>query len=129
MGALKWGLKATLGNLRTIVYNCALLRPFWDPLSKGRLRRKMTTSVDNRGHLWTSSLSPIFAKPPFRLSRPEFPGNLRGNFGEFGLGSPVAGQGNGGSKNAQMSKIAFHPRPGNVSILGDAPEQFQLRRV
>ena len=31
MGALKWGLKATLGNLRTIVYNCALLWPFWAP--------------------------------------------------------------------------------------------------
>ena len=26
MGALKWGLKAALCNLRTIVYNCALLQ-------------------------------------------------------------------------------------------------------
>ena len=30
-GALKWGLKATLCNLCTIVYNCALLSPFWAP--------------------------------------------------------------------------------------------------
>ena len=37
MGAPKWGLKATLCNLRTIVYNCALLWPFW-ALSKGDFR-------------------------------------------------------------------------------------------
>ena len=30
-GALKWGLKATLSNLRAIVYNCALLWPFGAP--------------------------------------------------------------------------------------------------
>ena len=28
MGALKWGLKATLGNLRTIVHICGLLGLF-----------------------------------------------------------------------------------------------------
>ena len=59
MGALKWGLKVTLGNLRTIVYNCAHLWPF-GPVSKQNFRRKMTTIVGNRGQL---------PKPPFRLSR------------------------------------------------------------
>ena len=31
MGALKWGLKATLCNLRTIVYNRAHLWHLWTP--------------------------------------------------------------------------------------------------
>ena len=62
MGALKWGLKATLGNLRTIVYNCALLWPFWAPFS-GAIRRKMMTIVGNRGQLWTSLLSPHLLSP------------------------------------------------------------------
>ena len=43
MGALKWGLKAPLGNVCSIVYNCALLWPF-------------------------SQVQPPFAKP-FRVSR------------------------------------------------------------
>ena len=54
MGALKWGLKATLCNLSTTVYNCVLLWPF-RPLSKGNFRRKI---VGNRGQLWPSTLSP-----------------------------------------------------------------------
>ena len=49
-GKSKWGLKATLCNLRTIVYNCALLWPLWGHLSKGNFRHKMTTIVGNRGH-------------------------------------------------------------------------------
>ena len=61
MGALKLGLKATLGNLRTVVHNCALLWPFC--LSKGNFRRKMTTIVGNRGQLWTSALSPHLESP------------------------------------------------------------------
>ena len=62
MEALKWGLKATLCNLRTIVYNCALLWPF-GPLSEGKFRREMTTIVGNRGQLWTSILSPHLLSP------------------------------------------------------------------
>ena len=55
---LKWGLKATLCNLRTVVYNCALSWPF-GPLPKGVVfRHKMI--VDKH-------LRPPFAKPPFRL--------------------------------------------------------------
>ena len=50
MGALKWGLKVTLGNLRTIVHIC--LWPF-GPVSKRNFRRKMTTIVGNRGQLLT----------------------------------------------------------------------------
>ena len=70
MGALKWGLKATLCNLRTIVYNCTLLWPFGAHNCRGNFRRKMTTIVGNRGQLWTSALSPhLLAKPPSRLSR------------------------------------------------------------
>ena len=68
MGAVKWGHKATLCNLCTIVYNCAHLWPF-GPLFKGNFRCKMTPIVGNRGQLWTSTLSPLFAKPQFRLSR------------------------------------------------------------
>ena len=73
VGALKWGLKATLCNSRTIVYNCALLWPFWDPfgsLSKENLSCKMTTIVGNRGQLWTSTLSPHLLSP--HLDFPEF---------------------------------------------------------
>ena len=51
MGALKWGLKATLCNVRTIVYNCVLLRPPW------------VTIVGNHGQLWTSTLSPHLLSP------------------------------------------------------------------
>ena len=57
MGALKWGLKATLLNVRTIVYNCALLWPF-GPLSEGNFRRKLTTILGNGGQVWSSTLSP-----------------------------------------------------------------------
>ena len=63
MGALKWGLKATLCNLRTIVYNCALLWPFWAASPKGNFRRKMTTIVGNRGQLWISTLSAHLLSP------------------------------------------------------------------
>ena len=65
---LRWGLKATLCNLRTFVYNCALLWPF-GPLSKGNFR---SPNDDNRRQSWTivdEFLKPPFAKPPFRLSR------------------------------------------------------------
>ena len=68
MGALKWGLKATLRNLRTIVHNCAILWPFW-ALSKGNFSSQ---NDDNRRQSWTivdKYLKPPFAKPPFRLSR------------------------------------------------------------
>ena len=59
-GKSKWGLSngGTLCNLRTIVYNCALLWPFFRPFLRGNFRRKMTTIVGNRGQLWTSTLSP-----------------------------------------------------------------------
>ena len=62
------GLKATLGNLRTILYNCALLWPFWAAFS-GELSSQ---NDDNRRQLWTivgKCLKPPFAKPPFKLSR------------------------------------------------------------
>ena len=67
LGKSKWGLsngclKATLCNLHTIVYNCALLGPFW-ALSRGNFRRKMTTIGGNRGQLWTSTLSPHLRSP------------------------------------------------------------------
>ena len=59
MGALKWGLKATLCNLRrkgsTIVHFCGL----FGPLSKGNSRHKMTTIAGN--------LKSPFAKPPFTM--------------------------------------------------------------
>ena len=69
MGALKWGLKATLCNLRTIVHNCALLWAFRRPFLRGFFRHKMMTIVGNRGQLWTSALSPHLQSPHFRLSR------------------------------------------------------------
>ena len=50
MGALKWGLKATLCKARTIVYNCALLWPF-GTLSQGNFRHIITTIVGNRGQV------------------------------------------------------------------------------
>ena len=62
MGALKWGLKASLCNLRTIVHNCALLWPL-GPLSNGKFRLKMTTIVGNCGQLWTSTSSPHLLSP------------------------------------------------------------------
>ena len=68
MGALKRGHKDTLGNLRTIVYKCALLRPF-GPLSKGNF---LSQNGDNGRQSWTivdKHVKPPFAKPPFRLSR------------------------------------------------------------
>ena len=61
MGALKWGLKATL----QFAHNLLQLSTFWaflGPVSKGNFRRKMTTIVGNRGQLWTSTLSPLFAE-------------------------------------------------------------------
>ena len=63
MGALKGGLKATLCNLSTIVYNCALFLAFLGPFLRGNFRRKMMTIVGNRGHLWTSTLSPHLLRP------------------------------------------------------------------
>ena len=66
MGALKWALKATLCNLRTIVYNRALL------MSTLFLRGTFVANDDNRGQSWTiveKYLKPPFAKPPFRLSQ------------------------------------------------------------
>ena len=68
MGALKWGLEATLCDLRTIVHNCALLWPFWAPF-EGELS---SHNDNNRRQSWTivdKYLKPPFAKPPFRLSR------------------------------------------------------------
>ena len=62
MGALKWVLKATLCNVRTIVHNCALLWAFWAPFWRN-FRRKMTTIVANRGKLWISTLSPHLSAP------------------------------------------------------------------
>ena len=67
-GKSKWGLsngglRPLSSNLRTIVYNCALLWLFLGPLSKGNFRRKMTTIVGNRGQLWTSTLSPHLESP------------------------------------------------------------------
>ena len=50
-------------QLSAIVRFCG---PF-GPLSKGIIRRKMTTIVGNRGQLWTSTWSPHLL--PFRLSR------------------------------------------------------------
>ena len=35
MGALKWGLKATLRNSRTIFYNCARIVGFVGPCPRG----------------------------------------------------------------------------------------------
>ena len=67
MGALKWGRKATLCNLHTIVYSYELLWPFW-ALSKGNFRSQ---NDDNRRQSWTivdKYLKPPFAKPPFSLS-------------------------------------------------------------
>ena len=68
MGALKWGRKGTLCNLRAIVYNCALLWPFGAPF-QGKLSSQ---NDDNRRQSWTivdKYLKPPFAKTPFRLSR------------------------------------------------------------
>ena len=56
MGALKWGLKATLCKLCTIVCTFVTFR-------KGNFRRKMKTILGNRGQLWTSSLSPHLQSP------------------------------------------------------------------
>ena len=71
MGALKWGLKATLSNsrnrLQLCTFFCGLLI---GPLSKGNFRRKMTTVVGNCGKLWTSTLSPHLPSPHF-----DFPEN------------------------------------------------------
>ena len=48
-GLIKWGLKATLCNSRTIVHNCALLWPFWAPL-QGEFSSQ---NDDNRRQSWT----------------------------------------------------------------------------
>ena len=63
MGALKWGLKATLCNLPTIVHNCALLWPFWAPFQG----ESSSQNDDNRRQSWT--IVDKCLKPPFRLSR------------------------------------------------------------
>ena len=68
MGALKWGLRPPLCNLRTIVYNCALFVAFWASFW-GELSSQ---NDDNRRQSWTimdKYLKPPFAKPPFRLSQ------------------------------------------------------------
>ena len=76
MGALKLRLKATLCNARRIVYNCAHLWPF-GPLFTGNFRCKMPTIVDNRGQLWTSTLSPRLLSPHL-----DFPDSFCANFFE-----------------------------------------------
>ena len=64
MRALKWGLKATLCNLPTIVNRLQLCTYVaFGPLSKGNFRRKTTTIVGNRGQLWASTLSPHLLSP------------------------------------------------------------------
>ena len=70
MGACKWGLRGTLCNLRTIVYNCALLWPFWAPF----LGELSSQNEDNRRQSWTimdKYIKPPFAKPPFLGDAPE----------------------------------------------------------
>ena len=72
-GKSKWGLSngglrplsAMCAQSSTIVHICGL----FGPLCKGNFCRKMTTIVGNHRPLGRSTLSPPFAKPPFRLSR------------------------------------------------------------
>ena len=69
MGALKWGLKATLCNLRTIVYNFVHIFALLDPFLRGELSSQ---NDDNCRQSWTivdKCLKPPFAKPPFKLSQ------------------------------------------------------------
>ena len=74
MGALKWGLKATLCNSYSIVYNCALCGPF-GPLSNGNFRRKMAAIVGNREQLLTITLSPHLLRPHLDLPKLRWPGD------------------------------------------------------
>ena len=60
MGALKWGLKATLCNLRAIIYKIVHFCGPFGPLSKGNFRRKMATIVGNRGQ---APQAPIWLSP------------------------------------------------------------------
>ena len=60
MGALKWGLKATLFNLCTIV---TLQLCTFVAFCKGNFRRKMMILVGYRGQVWTSTLSPHLQSP------------------------------------------------------------------
>ena len=67
MEALKWGLSKPLAdNSCTILCNYELLWAF-GPFCKGNFRRAMTTLVDNRGKLWTTTLrlTPPFESPHF----------------------------------------------------------------
>ena len=66
-GSLKWGLKATLCNLRTIIYSCALLWPFWAPFV-----RKMTTIVGNRSNS-SRGFRSIGSLPPKTLGKSRGP--------------------------------------------------------
>ena len=60
MGALKWGLKATICNLCTIVYSCTHLCLFWGHNCEGNFRRK---DDHNCGQSWT--IVDKYPKPPF----------------------------------------------------------------
>ena len=63
MGALRWGLKATLSTIcaqsSAIVRFCGA----FGPLFKRNFRRKMATIIANRGQLWPSTLSPHLLSP------------------------------------------------------------------
>ena len=63
MGALKWGLKASLCNLCTIVLQLCTFVARCGPLFKGNFRRKTVTIAGNRGQLWTSTSSPHLLSP------------------------------------------------------------------
>ena len=66
-GKSKWELSnGGLSPLSTIFAQSSAIVHFcgpFGPLSKGNFRRKMTTSVGNRGQLWTRSLSPHLLSP------------------------------------------------------------------
>ena len=84
MGALKWGLKATLCNLRTIVYNCALLLG----------QKSCRTKVSRIFRIFVPNFAPNFA--------PNFPRIFRGL---FVLRKPKGdgGKGTGKKKSRQFA--------------------------
>ena len=94
-GLCKWGFKATLCNLRTIVYNCAQICGLFGFPSKGNLRHEMTTIVGNRGQLWTSTLSPYLQSPHLDfsallvLSWPRSRADMNQDPEEWGRGPPA----------------------------------------
>ena len=82
MGALTWGLKATLRNLRTILCNCAwprgstgVQRYGRDPSKIGSSKFLVFKSFSGQGTLWDSSLpvsltlwdTPALSAPPLPL--------------------------------------------------------------